>query len=68
MKRTICLVAILLSGCTSIQRFTERHPAVAGIGFAMAVGAIAASASDKDERARLATPGDPCSPNPERCR
>jgi hypothetical protein len=65
MKKITVIVAVLtiLCGCESFKEFTDRHPVATGIGAALIVGSIAASAHDGGgSRPTAASIGDPNNP------
>jgi hypothetical protein len=68
MKRLALLACLLIVGCESTRDFAKRHPVATGIGAALLVGSIAASAnhgdSNKPATAAEIGPVPSCTPQP----
>lgn len=66
MKTIISLLsALILCGCQTISTFVEEHPKSAGIAFAVAVAALAASQTDDEASVPLVMPKPPCTMQPD---
>ena len=68
MKGLFLLACLLLGGCESMRNFAHEHPVATGVGAALLVGSIAASANHGDSKQPAAAgaigPGPSCTPQP----